>query len=198
MNNISLNAHFVVSKCKRFINQHLPYSRAKDSIQPIQGKTRSTQGARNQGSEQDLYLYIVKTYWTVWVHSRARALQVLRASLKGVACLVAVVIGTALFMPIAHAPAAQRMPYKSVKLYAKELTPNKTEYSCLKKLWGKESAWNHLADNPKSTAFGIPQILGLKTKDPYKQIDLGLKYIDHRYHGDACKAWDHWLRKGWY
>ena len=204
MNSILLNAHYVTNKCKRFINQLRPYSKAPGTTAQIIGKTRSTQGARNQGSEQDFCPYLVKTYWTVWVHSRARALQVLRASLKGVACLVAVVIGTALFMPIAHAPAAQKMPYKSVKLYAKELIPNNTEYSCLKKLWGKESAWNHLADNPKSSAFGIPQILGLKTKDPYKQVDLGLKYIKHRY-STPCKAWAFWkhkagkdLRGGWY
>ena len=186
MKTTKLNVQSAMSRCKRFTNQHLLSSKAKGSTQQI--------SKFNTPSEQDLY----QRYLTYTVHSRARALQVLRASLKGVACLVAIVIGTALFMPIAHAPAAQRMPYKSVKLYAKELTPNKTEYSCLKKLWGKESAWNHLADNPDSTAFGIPQILGLKTKDPYKQIDLGLKYIDHRYHGDACKAWNHWLRKGWY
>ena len=198
MNLMKLNAQSVMNRCRKYINPHLSYLSLQDSIQPIQGKTRSTQGARNKGSEQDFYANPVKTYWTVWVHSRARALQVLRASLKGVACLVAIVIGTALFMPIAHAPAAQRMPYKSVKLYAKELIPNNSEYSCLKKLWGKESAWNHLADNPDSTAFGIPQILGLKTKDPYKQVDLGIKYIKHRYDDDACKAWNHWLKKGWY
>jgi hypothetical protein len=128
---------------------------------------------------------------------KARALQGLRASLKGVACLIAAAIGIAMSMPMAVAPAAQSMPIKSVKQYAKEKTVNPKQWSCLAKLWGKESAWNHLADNPHSTAFGIPQILGLTTTNPYKQIDLGVKYIKHRY-DTPCKAWSHHKRKGWY
>ncbi len=47
------------------------------------------------------------------------------------------------------------------KSYAKALisaqyeTWGHSEYKALLKLWGKESAWDHTADNPKSTAFGI-------------------------------------------
>ena len=125
---------------------------------------------------------------------KARALQGLRASLKGAACLVAVVIGIAMSMPMAVAPAAQSMP---IKMYAKAKIHSNTQWSCLSKLWGKESAWNHLADNPHSTAFGIPQILGMTTTNPIKQIDLGIKYIKHRY-DTPCKAWKHHQRKGWY
>jgi len=160
--------------------------------------TRPTQGFNNKGSEQDFYIKSSKTCFPYTVRSTARAHQGLRASLKGAACLVAAAIGIAMSMPMAVAPAAQIMPIKSVKQYAKEFTPNKTQWKCLAILWGKESAWNHLADNPHSTAFGIPQILGLKTIDPYEQIDLGWKYINHRYSGDACKAWKHHQRKGWY
>ena len=160
--------------------------------------TRSLQGAINKGSEQDFYSQTAKRYLRNTVRSTARAHQGLRASLKGAACLVAAAIGIAMSMPMAVAPAAQIMPIKSVKQYAKEKTPNQTQWSCLTKLWGKESAWNHLADNPHSSAFGIPQILGLKTVDPYEQIDRGIKYIDHRYDGDACKAWKHHQRRGWY
>ena len=98
-------------------------------------------------------------------------------------------------MPMAVAPAAQIVPIKS---YAKAKVNSGKQWSCLSKLWGKESAWNHLADNPHSTAFGIPQILGLTTTNPYKQVDLGIKYIKHRYN-TPCKAWDRWQRNGgWY
>jgi hypothetical protein len=131
---------------------------------------------------------------TIGVHSRARALQGLRASLKGVACLVAIVIGIAMSMPMAVAPAAQIVP---IKTYAKAKTSNAKQWACLAKLWGKESAWNHLADNPHSTAFGIPQILGMKTTNPIKQVDLGIKYIKHRYN-TPCKAWKFHQRKGYY
>jgi hypothetical protein len=89
------------------------------------------------------------------------------------------------------------VPIKSAKQYAKSQVSAK-QYSCLSKLWGKESAWNHKADNPHSTAYGIPQILGMKERDPIKQVDLGIKYIKHRYK-TPCKAWSEWKRNGgWY
>jgi hypothetical protein len=90
------------------------------------------------------------------------------------------------------------------KSYAKALisaqyeTWGKAEYRALLKLWGKESAWDHTADNPKSTAFGIPQILGLAPNTPApEQIARGLEYIQHRY-GKPSIAWAHWRKNGWY
>ena len=83
------------------------------------------------------------------------------------------------------------------KLYAHIKLHNANEYHCLVMLWDKESRWNPRADNPKSTAYGIPQLLKLKAKDPYIQIDLGLKYIKHRY-GKVCKALEHHKRTGHY
>lgn len=72
-----------------------------------------------------------------------------------------------------------------------------TEIKCLNILWGKESAWNPMADNPDSTAFGVAQILGEKSKDPMIQIRNGLKYIEHRY-DNPCNAWEFWKRNKWY
>ena len=83
------------------------------------------------------------------------------------------------------------------KLYAHIKLHNANEYQCLVLLWDKESRWNPRADNPNSTAYGIPQLLKLKAKDPYIQIDLGLKYIAHRY-GSVCKAWSYHKRTGHY
>lgn len=79
------------------------------------------------------------------------------------------------------------------KLYAHTLVIDYKQFSCLEKLWTKESNWNPLAKNKKSTAFGIPQMLGLKEKNPMKQIDLGLKYIAHR-HKTPCQAWAYWMK----
>jgi hypothetical protein len=73
------------------------------------------------------------------------------------------------------------------KLYAHMKLKDAKQYRCLELLWDKESNWNPRADNPKSTAYGIPQLLKLKARDPYTQIDLGLKYISHR-HLSPCKA----------
>jgi hypothetical protein len=83
------------------------------------------------------------------------------------------------------------------KLYAHIKLHNSKEYRCLELLWDKESRWNPRADNPKSTAYGIPQLLKLMAKDPYIQIDRGLKYIAHRY-GKPCKALAHHKMTGHY
>jgi len=71
------------------------------------------------------------------------------------------------------------------------------QYYCLDELWFKESRWNPKADNPKSTAYGIPQILKLKETNPFKQIDIGLRYIEHK-HGTPCNALQFHNRKGYY
>jgi hypothetical protein len=83
------------------------------------------------------------------------------------------------------------------KLYSHIKLTNHRQYLCLEKLWQRESHWNPLADNKKSTAYGIPQLLKLKTNNPYEQIDAGLKYISHRY-GTPCKALSHHLKTGHY
>lgn len=76
------------------------------------------------------------------------------------------------------------------KLYAHMKVSNDKQYRCLVTLWTKESNWRPTARNPKSTAFGIPQLLKMKETNPFKQIDLGIKYINaHRiYKGNVCKA----------
>ena len=74
---------------------------------------------------------------------------------------------------------------------------DRKETTCLVKLWGKESAWNPLADNPHSTAFGIAQMLNEKSKNPIKQISNGLRYIQHRY-DTPCNAWEHWKKRNYY
>lgn len=85
----------------------------------------------------------------------------------------------------------------SPREYAKRASRSRTDYACLVKLWQRESGWNHKADNPNSSAYGIAQMLGETSKSPYRQIDKGLRYIKHRY-GNACAAWSHWLKHRWY
>ena len=85
----------------------------------------------------------------------------------------------------------------------KQITFHKMNYNfeqfyCLDEIVWKESRWNYKAKNPKSSAYGLFQILKSKEKDPIKQIDLGLKYLDKRYNGCACTALAHHKAKGWY
>lgn len=81
------------------------------------------------------------------------------------------------------------------------------QYPCLYELWTKESNWRPEARNKKSSAYGIPQLLNSTwknikvhpTRDGYKQVDAGLRYIKHRYGSNGiCKAYAHHLAKGWY
>ncbi|GAA1605266.1 hypothetical protein GCM10009789_69020 [Kribbella sancticallisti] len=80
------------------------------------------------------------------------------------------------------------------------------QFSCLESLWNKESRWRVTADNPTSSAYGIPQALpgnrmAAYGKDwrtnPVTQIKWGLDYIENRY-GSPCSAWSHSKAKGWY
>ena len=86
---------------------------------------------------------------------------------------------------------------EAYKLYAYVKLINAKEFFCLNALWAKESQWSAIAKNKRSSAFGIPQLLKMKEKDPYRQIDLGLKYISSRY-GTPCNAWAFFKLKGYY
>lgn len=86
---------------------------------------------------------------------------------------------------------------EAYKLYAHMKLLDDKQYRCLVILWRSESQWNPKAKNPKSSAYGIPQLLKMTETNPYKQIDLGLKYIAKRY-GNPCKALDHHKKVGHY
>lgn len=80
------------------------------------------------------------------------------------------------------------------------------QFGCLDSLWTRESGWRVNADNPSSSAYGIPQALpGSKmasagadwATNPATQIRWGLGYIQGRY-GSPCGAWAHSQSRGWY
>ena len=80
------------------------------------------------------------------------------------------------------------------------------QFGCLDSLWSSESGWRVNADNPSSSAYGIPQALpGSKMSsfgadwatNPVTQIRWGLDYISDRY-GSPCSAWSFKQGRGWY
>jgi len=80
------------------------------------------------------------------------------------------------------------------------------QYSCLNRLWTKESHWNYKARNKRSGAHGIPQALPANRMDvistdwrtnPVTQIRWGLRYIEARY-DTPCKAWAKFKRSRYY
>lgn len=81
-----------------------------------------------------------------------------------------------------------------------------SEFGCLDALWVSESDWDPTADNPTSSAYGIPQALTGGTHDnlpadymtnPVSQIEWGLWYIKNSY-GTACAAWEFKQANNWY
>jgi hypothetical protein len=80
------------------------------------------------------------------------------------------------------------------------------EFSCLEKLWQRESSWSASAHNKSSGAHGIAQALpGSKMAsvaadwetNPATQIEWGIGYIANRY-GTPCSAWAHSESSNWY
>lgn len=78
------------------------------------------------------------------------------------------------------------------------------QFGCLDSLYNSESGWRVDADNPSSSAYGIPQALtethdmppGYMTSAEV-QIRWGLDYIQDRY-GSPCSAWAFKQGHNWY
>jgi hypothetical protein len=95
--------------------------------------------------------------------------------------------------------------------YAEIKINNDKQFKCFDELMHRESSWRtrknpELADNPRSSAYGIPQALpGEKmasaghdwATNPITQIRWALQYIEDRY-STPCEALEFHDRKGWY
>ncbi len=101
---------------------------------------------------------------------------------------------------------AQRDPKPVARILVSEMGWSSEQFSCLDSLWTKESNWRYTADNPTSSAYGIPQALpGSKMSsagsdwatNPVTQITWGLGYIERTY-GTPCSAWSHSQANNWY
>lgn len=109
------------------------------------------------------------------------------------------------FVELAVVPSAntvQAIAYSKMKNYKWGID----QYSCLVKLWNRESNWRVNAFNASSGAYGIPQALPGKKMavagpdwmtNPETQINWGLGYIEGRY-GSPCAALAHSDRLNWY
>jgi hypothetical protein len=112
-----------------------------------------------------------------------------------------------MLLPVGKIDTAEAITIKkpiSTKSYALRAIKDKTQYQCLNELYSKESGWNPTAVN--GSHYGIPQLKNkiMLSKNPYEQVDYGLKYITHRYgltannKPNACKALHHLKTKGWH
>jgi hypothetical protein len=78
------------------------------------------------------------------------------------------------------------------------------QFGCLDSLWVSESNWRVDADNPTSSAYGIPQALTELHDLPAdymtsaeSQVRWGLDYIADTY-GSPCSAWSFKQANNWY
>lgn len=100
---------------------------------------------------------------------------------------------------------------KAPKEIARQIAANKygwgaDQFECYNNIIMRESRWDPFADNPTSSAYGIPQALPGKRMashgadwktNPVTQIRWGLDYVKERF-GTPCKAWSFKRAKGWY
>jgi len=200
MNLTMLIARFADRLCARFTALFPSTSQAQDSIPQINSyaqavdKTEQKLQTRLRHAE---VIHMFDTAGTLW----ARALRGSGRAAKRIARLVAIVIGISLFLPMSHASSGSIEAIKPKDFI--RMSMDQRQAVCLIRLYGKESAFNPYAIgnlSGKYHTYGIPQLKNalIADKTAIEQIHYGLKYIDHRYDGDTCKAWNHWLRKGWH
>ena len=135
------------------------------------------------------------TYLTSSVRSMHAGEPLRRIARRRCLVLLAVLcIATA----IPTAQAKDNTEIELYKLYTHMKLGNDKQYRCVVILWHLESQWNPKAANKHSSARGIPQLLKMTETNPYKQIDLGLKYLSYRYDGDGCKALAYHMKHGHY
>lgn len=115
---------------------------------------------------------------------------------------------TSTLEPFVDKYSIEKLEDKPIKIYAKSLVISEwgiSEWESFDTLIHKESSWNHKAQNPTSTAFGLGQFLNstwstvgcVKTEDAYIQIQCTIKYINQRY-DTPTKALDFHKLNNWY
>lgn len=81
------------------------------------------------------------------------------------------------------------------------------QWKALDYIISRESGWNPKAQNPRSTAAGLPQFIAanqrhygvypIRQQSVWKQLDAFMKYANERY-GGVTKARDYWKRNNHY
>ena len=184
------NARYVMNQCVKSIRQSRSYLNQVASTRRISKTPRR--------SEQDLY----RMSFTPSVHFSARSPQGFRASLKGVACSVAVVIGISLSIAEADRSEASIDATKALKSLAdKQLTFK--QYSCHNQIVFKESTWK--IDAVNGSHYGYYQMRNKHIKGkPYDyQFYMYWHYVSKRYgitkydEPNYCNALRHLNTKGW-
>ena len=99
---------------------------------------------------------------------------------------------------------ARQVIQMTPKQYALDIIRKKgwglSGYKCLINIGESESHWNPKAKNPRSTAFGIGQLLTETSHDPATQVRNFIHYLEYRYpsKNPACTGWRFHMAHGYY
>jgi hypothetical protein len=190
----NLNALYVMSQCARFIAVSVSSLKALASILRI-NKMRLTALSRT-------YVNVLGAFGTL----SARSHQGFNSRLKGVARVLAVVIGISLSSAVLPRSEASIVPNKKLRELANYQLTDK-QYQCHNEIVHRESSWNINAIGNKSgtkQTHGYYQIKSESVKGkPYDyQFYMYWYYVSSRYGldheiPDYCKALHHLRTKGW-
>ena len=139
---------------------------------------------------------------TELVHSMARAHQGLRASLKGLACSVAIVSGIAMSIAGASRVEAQILPTKELKSLANYQLTDK-QYKCHNEIIYRESRWQIDAVNGSHHGYYQMRNKHIKGKAYDYQFWMYWYYVAKRYgvtrydEPNYCNALHHLKTRGW-
>jgi hypothetical protein len=84
----------------------------------------------------------------------------------------------------------------NLKLHAINIIDDWDQAMCFIELIHRESSWNYKAKNGSHYGLGQMRSTWYRDLDPFRQIEVIIKYYEHRY-GSPCEALDHSKRKGW-
>ena len=84
-----------------------------------------------------------------------------------------------------------------LKLYAHSRILDYKEFQCFNRIITKESRWSYTARNGSHWGLGQMRSKHYGTLDPFRQIDVSLRYITKRYQ-TPCKAWAFHQERNYY
>ena len=192
MNHTMLNAVSAMSRCVKSIAVSVSSSKALGSILRI-SKMRLTALSRT-------YVNVLGAFGTL----SARSHQGFNSRLKGVARVLAVVIGLSLSIASIDRSEASIVPNKKLRELANYQLTDK-QYQCHNEIVHRESSWNINAVNGSHYGYYQLRTKAVKGKPYDYQFYMYWYYVSSRYSFDVsnpeipdyCKALHHLKTKGW-
>jgi hypothetical protein len=186
------NAVYAMNQCARFIAVSVSSSKALASIVRI-SKMRLTALSRT-------FVNVLGAFGTL----SARSHQGFNSRLKGVARVLAVVIGLSLSIASIDRSEASIMPNKKLRQLANYQLTDK-QYQCHNEIVHRESSWNINAVNGSHYGYYQLRTKAVKGKPYDYQFFMYWYYVSSRYSSDVsnpeipnyCKALHHLKTKGW-